>query len=322
MRERPDCGAPRIARTLAARILLLLSIAAWCGPAAAATAPAGDGDSYPDTVRVESAIGIVPGHWSLTKQGFRNEYLPDSGFGRGVFSVPLKAPVAIAFRMDSAGCVPCELVEKSAHQFPYDSRHRYAYRCGSMPPDVDRALFVATGEPVPRGFDPGWVESQDEHPRYSAPPSKRPLRFHEWVTTWEVLPGKRLGCGAWFEGEYPPRKDYDEVRGDTVDVADYVLRERSIYLLGASGSPEYLFRTRDGREAWKSTFELAFLPSDYSELERVRFSYVYPVRGGFWLRIAFSRDFEGAGVDEGIYLLELRDAGCRLLAGASETRMY
>jgi hypothetical protein len=299
--------------------LLLLGFA---GPARGALPPKVDFSGVDVTVQIESAIGEVPGHWSLTKQGFRNQYLPDSGFGNGVFSVPLDAPAVLAFDLDSVNCVPCVLVKKSEHQLRSDSRHRNSYACG---PGMSqrRAFFLASVESVGAGVDPGWVESKEQAPRFpvSASPGT-PLHFHEWITTKEIAPGKRLACGAWFEGAYPPKKEYSEVRGDTVDVADYIIRDRAIYLIGTENQPEYLFRSCEPSEAWKSTFELAFLPPNYSELERVRFAQIYSVREGFWLRANVVRDFEGAGAEEGILLLEFRNGQYRLLAGATEVRMY
>ena len=112
------------------------------------------------------------------------------------------------------------------------------------------------------------------------------------------------------------------MRGDTVDVADYIILDRAIYLIGTEGQADFLFRSDQPLEAWKSAFELAFLPADYSELERVRFSQIHRVREGFWLRVKVVRDFEGAGAEEGILLLECRTGECQLLAGATDVYMY
>ncbi len=303
-------------------LLLALLCTGAAGPAGGASTIQADIAGVSIAVQTESAIGRVPGHWSLTKQGFRNQFLPDSGFGNGVFSVPLDAPAVLAFDLDSVNCVPCVLVNGSEHQLKGDSRHRSSYACRPGLPERG-AFFLASEEPVGAGLDPGWIETEGQAPRFPAPASPRaPLHFHEWITAKEIVPGRRLACGAWFEGAYPPKKEYNEVRGDTVDDADYVIRDRAIYLIGSENQPEYLLRSSDPTESWQSTFELAFLPPDYSELESVRFAQIYSIRGGFWLRVNISRDIEGAGADEGILLLEFRDGQYRLLAGATEVRMY
>lgn len=314
---------PRIRSSVAqSSLLCALLLLGFSGPAEGAASLKAGLSGTDATVQIESAIGEVPGHWSLNKQGFRHQFLPDSGFGNGVFSVPLSAPAALAFDLDSAVCVPCMRVEGSEHQLRTDPRHRNAYACG---PGMSqrRAFFLASGESVGVGMDPGWVESKGQAPRFPVTGSPgTPLRFHEWITSKEVTPGKRLACGAWFEGAYPPRKEFNEVRGDTVDAADYIVRDRAIYLVDSGNRPEYLFRSSEPTEAWKSTFELAFLPPDYSELERVGFAQIYKVAGGFWLRVNVVRDFEGAGAEEGIVLLEFRNGRYQLLAGATDVRMY
>ena len=94
------------------------------------------------------------------------------------------------------------------------------------------------------------------------------------------------------------------------------------YLVGKKDRPEYLWREGNPVNSYESSFELAFLPADHSEMENVAFSYVYRVQGGLWLRVNHSRDHEGAGVDEGMFLLDLRKGKPLFLAGATEIRMY
>jgi hypothetical protein len=273
------------------------------------------------TPRVPSTIGEVPGHWSLTRQGFRNEYVPDSGFGKGVFSVPFDVPQAIAFNLAGPACMPCVRIEGRWHQLPNDTRTRYAYRCK---PGIEdhRAFFLASGESLGVGNDPKWIESRAKPPFPPGLPRTDSLHFHESITTYDVLPGRRLACSAWFQGAYPPIKAFNETRGDTTDLADYVILDRAIYLVDAKGRPEFLLRENRPLESGNATYERAFLPWDYSELEQVRFSYVYAVNGGFWLRIDFSQDFEGAGAESGMLLIEFRNGASRLVAGASDIMMY
>ncbi len=272
--------------------------------------------------QVESAIGEIPGHWSLASQGFRDQYLPDTGFGDGVFSVPLGAPAALGFDLDSVNCVPCALVDRPAHQLQRDSRHRNAYKCR---PGLQgrRVFFMASAESVIGAEDPVWSEAMEPTPRFRVSGRRgEDLFFHEWITAKEIAPGKRLACGAWIEGEYPPKGEYIEVYEDTLALGEYVIRDRAIYLIGEGNEPEYLLRESNPIESNKCTFERAFLPARYSELETVTFSYVYRIQGGFWLRVNFSRSFEGAGADEGMFLLEFGSGKPQLLAGDTSVRMY
>lgn len=306
-------------RDLGVAVALFVSIAV--GSARADAVRMADFCGTSVAVQHESAIGDVPGHWSLTEQGFRNEYMPDSGFGNGVFSVLLSAPAAIAFDLDSVACVPCTRMEGREHTPKGCVGHWNAYQCR---PGIRgrRVFFMASQELPGSGFDPGWVVSK-RAPRFQvASRSSRHIHFSEWITTRDVVPGKRLACAAWFEGPYPPLKGYNEVRGDTTDLPDYVIRDRAIYLVGSNDEPEYLLRSSESIDMWDGTFELAFLPQDHSELEDFRFSYIYPVPGGFWLRVNANRDFEGAGADEGVLLLEFVHGRQRVLAAASNIRMY
>lgn len=271
--------------------------------------------------QTESAIGEVPGHWGLTGQGFRDQFLPDPGFGKGVYSVPLSAPRTLGFDLDSVNCVPCERVPGREHQSNGDSRRRNAYKC--LPGlHGNQAFFMASAESVAGAADPVWVESKKRTPRFPASgPTVRNLFFHEWITAKEVAPGKRLACGAWIEGTYPPKGEYSEEYGDTIAAGNYVIRDRAIYFVQIENELKYLFRDSRPVESGKSTFESAFLPPHYSDLESAGFSYVYRVPGALWLRTNFSRSIEGAGADEGMFLIELKEDS-RLLAGDTAIRMY
>ena len=275
-----------------------------------------------DTVfQVESAIGQIPGHWSLNGKGFREQFQPDPGFGNGIFSVPMDAPATLGFDLDSIGCVPCALLKQREHQLEHDSKRRNAYQCK---PGLQgsQAFFMVAVESVMAAEDPVWVESEGPSPRYpmSGSPGKDHF-FHEWITTREVVPGKRLACGAWIQGAYPPKGEYSEEYGDTIANETYVIRDRGIYLVGRGNDLEFLYRSAQPVRSGKITFESAFLPPHHSDLENIGFSYVYRIRGGFWLRINFSRSVEGAGADEGMFILQFRN-GMQLLAGNTAIRMY
>jgi len=84
----------------------------------------------------------------------------------------------------------------------------------------------------------------------------------------------------------------------------------------------YLFQDHTPVESSAATFESAFLPTRYSDLENVSLSYIYRIPGGFWLRINLVRNHEGAGAYQGMFILEFKDGNGRLLAGNSELYMY
>lgn len=316
------CSARMNRPTAKVRLLLALLILGTPFPALGAVQRQVTSYGIGLEFQVESAIGEVPGHWGLTSKGFRDQFLPDDGFGKGVFSVPMDAPAALAFDLDSISCVPCALVKGRAHQSDNDSRLRNAYKCE---PGLQgrQAFFMASAESVFGAEDPGWAESKRRTPRFKMTgTSVRAPFFHEWISSKEIAPGERLACGAWIEGVYPPKGEYSEEYGDTIAAGTYVIRDRAIYLVVAGSDIQYLFRSEQPIESGKSTFELAFLPPRYSDLENVDFSHLYRVRGGFWLRVNFSRSFEGAGADEGMFILDLRKDRPQLLAGDTAIRMY
>ncbi|HXF59461.1 MAG TPA: hypothetical protein VN539_06530, partial [Candidatus Saccharimonadales bacterium] len=242
-------------------------------------------------MRVDAQIGKSPGHWSSHRQDETNQFLPDSGFTPEIYSVPfLSDPSLLAFDLESIKCVRCRLMNDSAHQFRWDTRPHKKYDCSDTF-SGRRAFFMASSESVMSALDPGWYDLGEQPPRFPcSTKSGKQVHFREWMTGYEVLPGKRLACGAWFEGAYPPLPEYSEIRGDTVAYGSYVIRDRAIYLVGKEDKPEYLWRERHPVNSYESTFELAFLPADHSEMENEKFSYVYRVPGGLWLRVDHSRD--------------------------------
>ena len=73
-------------------------------------------------------VGVLPGHWALDAQGFRSEFLPDSGFGHGVYAVPLAADTLVAFDLGSPATTRCWRIDPSPFTFSYDSRRHYRFR--------------------------------------------------------------------------------------------------------------------------------------------------------------------------------------------------
>jgi len=93
-------------------------------------------------------------------------------------------------------------------------------------------------------------------------------------------------------------------------------------MVGETNESEALFREGKPVDSGRSTFELAFLPPHYSDLEKASFAYIYRIRGGFWLRVNFWRSVEGAGADEGMFLLQFKKGEYQLLAGGTAVHMY
>jgi len=299
---------PRGKATVRARpLILFLILIGFADPAQADLKPV-----------LDSAIGTFPGHWSLTTQGFRDRYVPDEGFGNGAYAVPrLDAPVVLGFDLDSIACSTCKLMPRGERSAPGVSR----YQCEAGL-QGRRIFFMESGERVLGSDDVAWIESKAPNPPFKVSGDHRGrLFFHEWVSSREIAPGQKLACGAWIEGDYPPKGEYSEEYEDTLAIGEYVIRDRAIYLTGKD-KVVYLFQDHTPVESSAATFESAFLPTRYSDLENVSLSYIYRIPGGFWLRINLVRNHEGAGAYQGMFILEFKDGNGRLLAGNSELYMY
>ena len=103
----------------------------------------------------QAEFGVLPGHWSTNAKGFRQSFEPDSGYGRGIYAVPIDADSCFALDLNSTDTTPCSRVDPAPVALPNDSRLFYRFRCAAGWESRD-VLFVAGDVPRPLEFHHLW----------------------------------------------------------------------------------------------------------------------------------------------------------------------
>ncbi len=266
----------------------------------------------------QAEFGVLPGHWSTSTNGFRESFEPDSGYGRGIYAVPLDADSCFAFDLNSTATVPCSRVDPTPVTLPSDSRLFYRFRCAAEWESRD-VLFVAGDVPRPlEGEALKWSPPPPETADGAAPPAREPALHRVTMTARPaLLQGSTLVARATFYGRYPPAPEYDETRGDSITFGHYRLRRRS---LSVEGGPAW-FESRDAGEV-EGGLEWAFLPADASQRSQARFVTLYRIATGYLLLLNWTTDFEGAGVNQTMELYSCQRGRWSRRAAAQRTRMY
>ena len=275
--------------------------------------------SAPSASRLPQAeFGVLPGHWSANAQGFRGAFEPDSGYGRGIYAVPLDADSCFALDLDSTAAAPCSRVDPTPVTLPNDSRLFYRFRCAAGWESRD-VLFVAGDVPRPlEGEALEWSPPPPETSDRAGPPARGPALHRVTMTARPaLLRGSTLVARATFYGRYPPAPEYDETRGDSITFGHYRLRLRS---LSVEGGPTW-FESRDTSEV-EGGLGWAFLPADASQKSGARFVTLYRTDGGYLLLLDWTTDFEGAGVDQTVELYSYQRGRWGRRAAARRTQMY
>src|SRR6185503_12490358 len=97
------------------------------------------------------------------------------------------------------------------------------------------------------------------------PRAKPAADLHDYAAVARpgLLDGKWLVSAVWFSGEYPPKKEPDELRGDTIAFGHYQLLDRTLFI-GESLKPStVLYRASEPTEV-REGIEWAFLPETAS----------------------------------------------------------
>ena len=252
-------------------------------------------------------FGEIPGHFALNTSGFRGEFVPDSGFGAGVYAVPLDADRLLAFDLESPACAYCPRIDSRPFISPRNSRTYYRFQCEAWWP-TRNPLFVDTDRPRPtEGELLEWQTWAGDSAADRGLGGARvaPHRFSA-IARPHLLKGRSLIASASYSGRYPPAKEYDELRGDSLSFGHYQLRSRILRLGDSAGRPvETWFESReakevDGRDGTQDSdgLEWAFLPEDASEKTGARFTVLFATPGGYLLVLSRTRDQEGAGSEE------------------------
>jgi hypothetical protein len=137
-----------------------------------------------------------------------------------------------------------------------------------------------------------------------------------------MLDGRYLISAAWFAGEYLPRKEYDDSRGDSIAIGHYKLLDRTLFIGETQRKPTtVLYESREAVDV-REGIEWAFLPKNASEKTEATISAMYEIPNGYLIRVSMQHDHEGFGVDESSYFYAWEMSRWRLLAKAEFTRLY
>lgn len=270
-----------------------------------------------------SAFGVIPGRWQTDARGFRGAFLPDSGFGDGVYAVPLDADTLLAFDLDSPATTRCRRVGSEPVTFPFDSRAFHRCRCEERW-NARNVLFAADRHLQPsEGERLAWTRAWGDTSAIGAV-SGGGLAVHRYaaVARPRLLNGRALIAEAVFSGRYPPSREYDALREDSVAVGHYRVLSRGLRLEGDAGAPaEIWFRSTDPEEV-AAGLDWAFLPSDASERIGALFTTLYQIPGGHLLMLVHATDHEGAGFDQIVRLFICSKDGWKEWATGERTVLY
>lgn len=290
-------------------LLLLLASLAFGDPVAARA------EELP-----RAEFGRTPGHFTPDRNGFRHKFVPDSGFGDGVYAVPIDADRLLALDLDSAVTRYCTRIDPKPFTFPHDTRGHYRFRCdAALAPS--EPLFVATDQLRPiRGEALEWRD----WPEDSAVRLTGHGGLHRYVATAQpaLLNGLLLITTATFSGRYPPLKEFDELREDSITFGHYEVRDRVLYVGRSVGRSVRTWLEAPEVKAVEDGLEWAFLPGDASEKTDARFKTLFTTPNGYLLVLRKTRDHEGSGFDETVDIFSFESGRWRRRATAERTWMY
>jgi len=286
----------------------------------------------------EGVYGQVPGKWSLDKHGFRDKFVPTSGYGNGVYAVKgLYDDILLALDTDGEGFAECRIVsgERGVAQPIPDSNCNphgpictaFPYKCSS---ELARPLFIATNTRPTSSERLKWVNSINPTPAFK--PIKIPAGgllplYFERFSKPKALNGKHLFHGAWLSGpnEFQPSAD------ESYPTSVYEHYGRALYFREASGikflsKPSLNFGEASAFEpAMKDKYQWEGEPLSaplHDQPQYYPFHKIYTVPGGYWLEIDWLSDFEGAGATIHTLILQVIKGEISQFTSAQQTRMY
>jgi hypothetical protein len=268
--------------------------------------------------KIAAEYGLVPGQ--RTEDGFR----PESGYQPGVFAVSSAEQQLIAFDTHSAQTAICSRIDQKPFELPnHFNSYFYRFQCQGSWTSRDAILVNSTKILPTRGEQVEWKGLEGESP-LAFSNSARPANLHSYaaVASPKLLNGRVLVSAAWFSGEYPPRKEYDESRGDEIAFGHYRILKRVLFIgQSVKQAATFLYRSDEVRDV-KSGLEWAFLPENASEKTRSQFDAIYETPTGYLVRIAEWSDHEGFGVNETTHLYAYESGRWKFVASAERTRLY
>lgn len=251
-----------------------------------------------------------------------NRVVRDTAYPPGVYDVPLDADKALAFDDDSARTTTCARLDKTPFELNGSPKH-YRFQCDTSWSSRGVVFVADTQITIERGEMLEW-KKLDGKPHLAPPKSVKAADLHSYaqVATPAMLGGRVLVNAAWFSGQYPPPKEFDDLRGDSITFGHYTIRDRALFIGQTPTKPStWLLRARDTLQVGEP-LEWAFFPDDASEKNESTFSTIYEIPGGYLVRVVLLHDHEGFGVDEFTSLYRFESGRWRLFAKAEHFRAY
>ena len=275
---------------------------------------------------VPSVYGVVPGRRSFDEKDAPDYYIREKDYPPGVFAVSTALtsdhPRLLAFDVKSNGAAICARIGQETFELANSGNMKYTrFRCPGNWSSRDVVFLDA----------PEYDSSSAEVLEWSALAGPSPLPIpvekradlHDYAAVARpgLLNGKWLVSAAWFSGEYPPKREPDELRGDAIAFGHYQLLGRTLFI-GESLKPStVLYRASEPIQV-REGIEWALLPQTASEKTRATIAALYEIPNGYLVRVFEERDHEGFGVDETTYFYAWEMGQWRLLAKAERTRLY
>lgn len=286
---------------------------------AAVPAPASPAASEP---AVAADYGVVPGRRTFDENN-PEHYIREPGYPPGVFAVSItNRERLLAFDVDSNVAGVCTRIDEQPFALPRGGNY-VRFRCGDSWPGRE-SVFVDAAPLLPtHGVQLEWSALAGPSP-LPMPRAKPGTDLHDYaaVARPSLLNGQWLVSAAWFSGEYPPKKEPDELRGDTIAFGHYQLLDRILFIGESSRKPStVLYQASDPIDV-REGIEWAFLPKTASEKTNATMAALYEIPNGYLLRVSMAHDHEGFGEDDSTYVYASEQGRWRLLAKAEYTKLY
>lgn len=294
-------------------------------------------------VMAATVYGSVPGKWTLNEKGFRNIFVPEPGYGHGVYAVKgMSADVVLALDTDGEGFAECKKI--SAGQglaqpiadsscFPKGVGCTFfPYQCSS---ELVKPIFIDTEVRPTSSERLTWLNSTKPIPAFKPiqnTSSSTPPFYFERSCNPAALKGKVLFQGAWLIGP----NDFHRGIDGSFPASVYEHFGRALYFREDGGikflaTPSLDFGEASAFEpAVKYTYQddatggttLHAEPQDHPKSQQYPFRKIYTVPGGYWLEIDWDEDFEGAGVRTNTLILQVINGEISTFTTAEGIRMY
>ena len=288
--------------------------------AAPAVAPTAASSNEP---LIRAHYGVVPGRRDFSANN-PEHFIRDAGYPRGVFAVAMPdRPQLLAFDADSTIAAVCTRIDGHPFELPNGNVNYARFRCPGTWTSREVVFLDALEFAPMRGELLEWTALAGPSP-LSRPGVMAAGNLHDYaaIARATLLNGRLLVSAAWFAGEYPPRQEHDELRGDMIAFGHYQLLDRTLFIGESSQKPStVLYRVSEPIDV-REGIEWAFLPQNASEKTFATITALYEIRNGYLVRVEMHHDHEGFGDDESTHFYAWQMGRWRLLAKAEETRLY